>query len=391
MKLQGCLFFFFSFLLQNVYCQNSDIDIVRLAIKKTEQTKVFSYKFKVYFKSIGVVEMPKPWEGEAFVAPDSFICKYTSWGGRKSNYYSIRIGDSSVRYFIKPDIKQYDWAKTSNEQFAPYSGFNCYSNLAQVEKPIYYIKEAKFVAQTDTLLNGMKCSIIACRENTGNVENWTESRFYINKVDSFLVGFETFDGFGAADTIYRGYFFNDIKVNKRFDVRELENKLTTFKDITFDTLLNPPMVPAKVEGDKIKSFVVRDLFNNNMQIVQTKGKVVLLDFWYMACYGCILSYPAINRLHDEFAGNKSVEIYSVNVFDLEKNKQTKLREYVKKYDIKSSLVKMNYKELNSFKTNAYPTFYVIIDGFVKVIRTGANDELYTELKTLIDEGLKQLK
>lgn len=389
MKLLNTLFFYL--LVQIVYAQNSELNFVQLAIQKTEQTKVFSYKFKVYFKSIGDVDMPKPWQGTAYVSPDTFICRYTSWGGRNVDFYSLRIADSSVRYFIKPDKKQYDWVKTNNEQFAPHSGFNCYSNLAQVGKPIYYVKDAKFISETDTLLNRMNCKMIVCSENTSNVDNWTESRFYINKADSFLVGFETFDRFGGLDTIYRGFFIDDVKVNERFDERGLKNKLATFTDITFDTILNPPFVPAKVEGDKIQSFVARDLFNDSMQTVHTKGKVVLLDFWYMACYACILSYPTINTLHDEFAGNKSVEIYSVNVFDLDKNKQTKLRDYVKKHGIKSSLVKMNYEELNTFKTNAYPTFYVIVNGVVKVIKTGTSDELYTELKTLIDEGLNQLK
>lgn len=389
MKLLNTIFFYL--LVQIVYAQNSELNFVQLAIQKTEQTKVFSYKFKVYFKSIGDVDMPKPWQGTAYVSPDTFVCRYTSWGGRNVDFYSLRIADSSVRYFIKPDKKQYDWVKTNNEQFAPHSGFNCYSNLAQMDRPIYYIKRPRLTFLKDSFLNGMNCTVLKNFENKEGLIDWNESRFYINKADSFLVGFESFSFFGGIDTIYRGYFFTDIKVNERFDDKELKNKLATFKDITFDTLLNPPMVPAKVEGDKIQSFVARDLFNDSMQTVHTKGKVVLLDFWYMACYACILSYPVINTLHDEFAGNKSVEIYSVNVFDLDKNKQTKLRDYVKKYSMKSSLVKMNYEELHTFKTNAYPTFYVIVDGVVKVIKTGTSDELYTELKTLIDDGLKQLK
>lgn len=391
MRLQGSLFLLFFLLIRIGYAQNKENEFIRSVLQKTARLDVFSYKFTVYFKSIGDVEMPKPWEGVAYIRPEKFVCKYTSWGGRHCDFYSLRIGDSALRYFIYPEKKQFKWSISDKENFAPHSGFNCYSALAEVDKPLYYTKEASFSFLKDSFLNGMNCTVLTSFENKKGLTNWSESRFYINKADSFLVGFESFVAFGGIDTIYKGFFFSDIRVNERFDDKELKSKLATFKDITFDTILNPPFVPAKAKGDQIPSFEASGLFNNSKQVSYTKGKVVLLDFWYMACYGCILSYPIMNRLHEEYAGNKLVEIYSVNAFDLEKKQLPKLRDYVKKYDMKSNLLKMNHEEFASFKTNAYPTFYVIVNGIVKAIKIGSHDDLYMELKTLIDDGLNQLK
>lgn len=391
MKLQGSLFFICLFFAAFAYSQDSDLKLVKLAIQKTEQAKVFSYSFNVYFKSVGVADMPKPWMGFAYVSPDTFVCQYTSWAGRACDYYSIRIGDSVIRYFFYPDKKQFDWVKTNKEQFAPHSGFNCYSTLAQMGKPVYYVNGSKFLYSRDTLINGMDCKIIVCNENEGNLKEWSESHFYINKVDSFLVGFENFVAFDGVDTIYTGVFAKNILINNRFDDRLLINKIATYKDVTFDSILNPPFEPASIEGDTIVAFTVSNLFDNKVKLLDTKNKVILLDFWYMSCYGCIKSYPTINKLHKEYKNNKVVEIYSVNPFDLDKKQQLKLRNYVKKYKMESNLVKMENQQFKYFQTNVYPTFYVLVDGVVKAIKIGSYDELYNELKVLIDEGLKQIE
>jgi hypothetical protein len=59
--------------------------------------------------------------------------------------------------------------------------------------------------------------------------------------------------------------------------------------------------------------------------------------------------------------------------------------------MEGSLVKMENQQFKYFQTNVYPTFYVLVNGVVKAIKIGSNDELYKELKALIDEGLESIK
>jgi thiol-disulfide isomerase/thioredoxin len=371
--------------------QSVEADFVRLALKKIERTMSFSYNFNVYFKSVGDAEMPKPWQGIAYVSPDTFVCQYTSWGGKACDYYSIRIGDSIIRYFFEPEKKQFEWFKTNKEQFAPNSGFNCYSNLAQMGKPIYYLSDSNCYFLSDTFLNGMHCKRVFCVISTNGVINSTKSVFYINTADSFLVGFEKYAYLGNLDPIYNAVFIKSYEFKKHFDSGVLLKKINSFNDITNDTVLNPPFIPSLSKGDNIMSFDVLGLFDSIPKTKYTNGKVVLLDFWYMACYGCVKSYPTINKLHNQYKNNRKVEIYSVNPFDLDKMQQLKLRSYVQKYKMEGSLVKMENQQFKYFQTNVYPTFYVLVNGVVKAIKIGYYDELYEELNTLIENGLKQIK
>jgi hypothetical protein len=59
--------------------------------------------------------------------------------------------------------------------------------------------------------------------------------------------------------------------------------------------------------------------------------------------------------------------------------------------MEGSLVKMENQQFKYFQTNVYPTFYVLVNGVVKAIKIGYYDELYEELNTLIENGLKQIK
>lgn len=391
MKLQGGLFLFFLFWGQVLFAQNEATNFVRIALNKTQETRVFQYKFDVYFKSIGETSIPKPWQGEAFVAPDSFVCNYQRWGGRVSNDYAINTNGKARRYFFDDSLKTYQITSEDNERVAPHSGYNCYSPLAKLDKPIFYITDTGGYFLSDTIIHGMKCKRVVYKSLDDGPTSWTETRFYINNKDSFLVGFESFVGFYGIDTIYNSIFLKDYVLNKRFDRNGLLKKIETYKDITNDTILNPPFISALEKNDTILEFNVKGLFDDNKKLKSTKGRVILLDFWYMACYGCVLSYPTINKLHQDFVNNNSVEIYSVNPFDLEDKQREKLKNYVKKYQMESNLVKMEEKQFDYFRTNAYPTFYVIVDGVVKAIKIGSHDDLYKELKTLIEEGLKQLK
>ncbi len=373
------------------FAQNKASQFVRSAITKTQNVDCFKYNFRVYSKSIGEIKMPLPWQGEAFVSPDTFICHYTSWGGNSCDIYSLRIKDSVSRIRFYNDDNQYTSTNGNKENFAQHSGFNCYSNLAKQDKPIFYVNDSSCYFMPDTLINGMQCIRVACFENGDGVISWSQNKFYVNKKDTMLVGFENYSIFDNVDTIYKAVFLNNYELNIHFNSEKLHQKLKQYKDITKDTVLNPPFVPAKNKGDTILGFVTYGLFDSINQIHYTKGKVMLLDFWYMACYGCVMSYPVINKLHQAYASNKNVEIYSINPFDLDTKQYNKLMSYVKKYEMESTLVKMSNNEFKIFQTNVYPTFYVLVDGVVKTIKIGSYDGLYNDLKQAIDNGLNDLK
>jgi thiol-disulfide isomerase/thioredoxin len=84
------------------------------------------------------------------------------------------------------------------------------------------------------------------------------------------------------------------------------------------------------------------------------GKVVVMDFWATWCQPCRIAMPALQRLHERYAG-KPVVILGCNIEDdHDLAKKFKAKEgYTYPMLLDASSI------LDSFKVGSYPTFYVV--------------------------------
>jgi thiol-disulfide isomerase/thioredoxin len=62
--------------------------------------------------------------------------------------------------------------------------------------------------------------------------------------------------------------------------------------------------------------------NSPVNLDDLKGKVVLFDIWHSGCYWCIEAFPELQRLYDDFKGDSSVKIISLN-FPISRDKGIK--------------------------------------------------------------------
>lgn len=57
--------------------------------------------------------------------------------------------------------------------------------------------------------------------------------------------------------------------------------------------------------------------NENISLSKLKGNMVLLDFWFKNCGGCIESVPHLNSIRNKFK-NQKFEILGINIYDTQK-------------------------------------------------------------------------
>ncbi len=60
------------------------------------------------------------------------------------------------------------------------------------------------------------------------------------------------------------------------------------------------------EGMTAPSFSVRTLEGKNLTLADLKGKVVVLNFWFIGCPACFDMEPKLNVFKEKFAGNDNV-------------------------------------------------------------------------------------
>ena len=125
---------------------------------------------------------------------------------------------------------------------------------------------------------------------------------------------------------------------------------------------------------------------NAVSLEALKGKVVLLDFWYLACMPCRILMPKLQKLQERF-GKENVVVVGINVRDSDP-KTIKLFLDEKKisypqYYQPGQLLTWDYK------LQAFPTTLVLgRDGKVKAVETGVNDDTELKLEQAIRKQLE---
>ena len=133
------------------------------------------------------------------------------------------------------------------------------------------------------------------------------------------------------------------------------------------------------EGEAAPAFEVRTLEGQSFASKDLKGKVVVLNFWYVGCAPCIVEIPGLNRLVKELEGRDVV--FLALALDGPKTLRSFLREKPFDYHIVPSSAEI----AKEFEVSSYPT-HVLIDreGRIRHVLTGGNETRHEDLRRLIE-------
>lgn len=110
---------------------------------------------------------------------------------------------------------------------------------------------------------------------------------------------------------------------------------------------------ASLIGKPAPVFSVTDLSGKKYELSALKGKVIVLNFWFIACAGCVAEMPELNKIKSEY--NKEQVIFLAFALD----KADQLREFKKKHDFTYAIVPDAGKVHKDFGVYACPVSIVI--------------------------------
>lgn len=137
-------------------------------------------------------------------------------------------------------------------------------------------------------------------------------------------------------------------------------------------------------GKDAESFSLTDIKGNKITTENTKGKVVVLNFWFIACKPCIQEIPDLNKVYEKYKDNKDVVFASIT-FD----GKDAVAKFLETHPISYPVVTDNKETLANYGINGYPTNMVISkDGKVTDSITGGFPQIGEHIESAIEAALK---
>jgi peroxiredoxin len=111
---------------------------------------------------------------------------------------------------------------------------------------------------------------------------------------------------------------------------------------------------SELIGKDAPAFKMEDINGNTISSKDAKGKVIVLNFWFIACKPCKAEIPELNEVYEKYKENPDVVFASVT-FD----KSKKVKSFLKKHPIKYPVVSDAKEICKLFNIFSYPTNIII--------------------------------
>ncbi|HEY0067200.1 MAG TPA: TlpA disulfide reductase family protein [Flavisolibacter sp.] len=143
---------------------------------------------------------------------------------------------------------------------------------------------------------------------------------------------------------------------------------------------------AFTTGKKLSLFNAHDINGEKLNLRNLKGKIVVLNFWFVDCRPCRLEIPDLNELVDSFKTNDQVIFAAIALDD-----RTTLENFLKLTPFHYRIVDNGRFIADGYRVRSYPT-HVVIDqeGKVYFHTTGLASNTVYWVRKSINELLDQV-
>lgn len=114
-------------------------------------------------------------------------------------------------------------------------------------------------------------------------------------------------------------------------------------------------------GETLSSFSATDMNGKKYKLKELKGKVVVLNFWFVACMPCQQEIPELNKLADEYKDSTDIVFLAVCL-----DEEYKVEEFLAKKPFHYNIISDGRYITNQYGIKSYPT-HVVLDKEGKII------------------------
>ena len=128
--------------------------------------------------------------------------------------------------------------------------------------------------------------------------------------------------------------------------------------------------------------------NKKFTLEDFKGKIVILDFWYVGCYPCQQAIPHLSKIQEKYR-DKGVVVIGINPYDNSEDRKKKIPAFITRTQMNYPIVFVGKSTTTDFKVYGFPTMYIIDKkGKIQFSEIGFNEGLEGKLDNIITKMIK---
>jgi thiol-disulfide isomerase/thioredoxin len=394
MKLKSTYVLFLLGILFNS-CSNSDLNILLKTNRKLQDLKAVQYKFDFKNYNFMTGELGK---SDSLIAVFDFTSNDSIIGARyylSRNYGDIGFNGLTSFYTIK-EKKQlvYTLVNSKMDLDAVMLTFSI-KQLRDLLPQMLNDTAIIFSQMADTVINNTDCYKFDILMNEkgidmfGNiVQKENTNRNYnlmIDKKDllpkQFISYYEknspnwilTYDNISSLETINDSLF--------DYSLQKSDYKKYTFEEFQLVSLNENVLGGNSYLGIKSLDWTLPSMVGDSVTLSQIDANLIMLEFWFPYCTGCVLAIPEINDIQKKFI-NKGLKVFGI---EYTKSDSTGLTDYIEKMKIEYPSLYSAQEVASNYGVSAGPTVFLIKDGKFVYARMGF---IKNELLREIEKNLK---
>jgi thiol-disulfide isomerase/thioredoxin len=212
--------------------------------------------------------------------------------------------------------------------------------------------------------------------------------YWINKEDSVLIKYSASTKIAKGQDTLQEYFSWSVRKYKLNSLQPTEKEKLNLTSIPSYINLNDytesEKIPLLPNEEPAPQWTLRSLENNSVSLADFKGKLVLLDFFYLSCYPCLQALPMLQKLHDKYK-SKGLVVLGLNPFD---EVTDGVENILKKRGVQYPVFLKTESVASDYLVSSYPTIYLVgKDGKIIYSHTGYQEGYEQVLEDLIKQHL----
>jgi GLPGLI family protein len=272
---------------------------------------------------------------------DSLIKK---WNKYDPNFFIINSKARNSKFFLLNSIDNKKYAYEVNDT-------NRYeiNHLIEEKKILgYNCRKVELRSATDTLYAYYTKDFGVNYSPVGFIDGFVMEYIHKTKYFEYQSSVISIDDMSAENIVVPSDYIETTQANyfkQLADFRSKEN-----------------MLPFVIEGQEAPKFKIPDINDNILDLEQKHGKVLVFNFWFIGCRGCVQEMPDLNKIVEHFK-NKNVEFYAFSA-----DSKNAIKSFLRRKQFDFITVPNADIVSHLYGVNGYPTT-LIIDKSGNVAKT----------------------